>query len=92
VLLPTLSKKIRPLSKKFGPFVKIASLIPFSSKYDKIFETLPVPKSVKILDFFMFHMGKTQRKQNVSNIWPLFGHFWENSATDLYGRLHATKP
>ncbi len=31
----------------------------------------------------MFRMGKIQRKQNVSNIWPLFGHFWENSATDF---------
>jgi hypothetical protein len=23
---------------------------------------------------------------------PFSGHFWENSATDLYGRLNATKP
>ncbi len=34
-------------------------------------------------------MGKIQRKQNASNIWPLFGHF---SGKILYGRLHATKP
>ncbi len=58
-VLPTLFKnvsgqngpKILPLSKKSGPFVKIAFLIifhqnmaKFSSKYDQIFETIPVPK------------------------------------------------
>jgi hypothetical protein len=59
----------------------------------KYLKDLPVPKSVKISDFFMFHMGKIQRKQNVSNIWPLFGHFWENSATDLYGPAYKfTRP
>ncbi len=30
----------------------------------------------------MFHMGKI-RKQNILNIRPLFGHFWENSAKIL---------
>ncbi len=64
---------IRPLSKKFRSlFVKITSLIPFHQNMTKFLKDLPVPKSVKILEFFMFHMGKIQRKQNGSNIWPHF--------------------
>jgi hypothetical protein len=73
--------KIRPLSKKFGPFVKIASLIPLCQNKTKFLNHT----STKICEnsrFFMFHMGKI-RKQNILNIRPLFGHFWENSAKIL---------
>jgi hypothetical protein len=30
----------------------------------------------------MFHIGKIQKTKHF-NIWPFFGHFWENSAKTL---------
>jgi hypothetical protein len=36
---------------------------------------------------FLCFIWKKDRKQNIFNIRPLFGHFRENSAADLYGRL-----
>jgi hypothetical protein len=75
-------RKIWPLSKKICPYLQKLHLCDsISSKYDKILKPYQY-QNLKIPGFLKFHKGKC-RIQNILNIWPLFGHFWENSALIL---------
>ncbi len=65
------------MSKKFGPFVKIASFIPFNQNMTKFLKQYQ-----NLWKFHVFYVsyGKNTGDKTFKNIWPLFGHFWENSA------------
>ncbi len=67
------------VAKSSQIFPKNSVFYSISSKYDKIFETIHLPKSPC---FLCFIWGK-YRIQNILNIRPLFGHFWENLAKIL---------
>ncbi len=66
---------------KISPFVKIAFLIPFNQIW---------PTSTKTCEnsrFLMFHIGKILKTKHLK-FRSFLGKLCQNSATDLYGRLH----
>jgi hypothetical protein len=69
--------KIRPLSKIFCPLSNNSIFDSFHLNMTK--KILTSKKSVKI-PYFLCFLWKKYRKQNILNIRPLFGHFWEYPA------------
>jgi hypothetical protein len=78
-VLPTLFKFSRQNGPTIWPLCKNSMFDSISSKYDYIFETMPVPKSVKNLGFLRF-TWKKYRKQKIFTR-PLLSFAAEESAS-----------
>ncbi len=73
--------KNRPLSKQFGPFVKIATLIPFHQNMTKILKPYQYQNLWKFQVFYVSYEKNTGTKHLKNS--ASFRLFWENAAKIL---------